>query len=192
METQLFNDELDTVNFYNIFKYSFFDKNNESSIAAYKSVFFDDCYNSYSLADILYGKYIASLAMTQEEWRKGFDKIISKLNRVGTFEYYLEIMHGLYGNDVEVKIYSADNQPLPPKSDEYPYPLQPGQVLIDIDGEYSYGYSALTANDLKSIEAQDNSMLVYSQIKDNISLENLNKVFQSIKPEGIITFIYWH
>lgn len=167
---QLFDNKADTLQFYTAFLglYNF--------LATERVKFWDDAYYAYALADYLYGKVPASIAMPIDEWRKSFNHTIQAFNLSGTAETYLTMLRALFGINTVITFTVTAPAVL--------------EIEIDVSGNTSGIEEDFFIDDLaEEIVTDENENIIFIKVLGQLSNADLQAVLQATVPVGIsVTF----
>lgn len=170
MTIQLFDEKIETEKFYNSFLGVF------NYLEVQRNRFYDNCYFVNALADFLYGSVPASQAMPIEEWRMSFNHIIQAFNLSGTYETYITMFKGLFGNNALITFEI----------------LNPADLKITIDISSGGGASQEDEfiTELEDVVTTDElEAIVFIKILEQINDADLQSVLQATTPVGIkVTF----
>lgn len=169
MTIELFDDKPETLQAHNSFVGLF------NYLTAERVKFFDDAYYAYPLADYLYGKVPASIAMPIAEWRNSFNHTIQAFNLSGTFETYLTMLHALFGVDAIITFVVAAPAEL--------------EITINITNNQGTTEDVFITEAEESIVDDEDNEIVFIKILEQINDADLQQVLQATSPVGIkVTF----
>jgi hypothetical protein len=166
---QLFDAKSETLKFHNSFVGLYGDLTTE------REKMWNDCYSGYALADFLYGKVPASVAMPLSEWRQSFNHIIQSFRLSGTIESYITMMEGLFGSEVVTTFVIP----------------APAELEVTIDISETSGVEKnnwVTNNAIDMVDDSGNN-LVFCRVLGTIDEAALTAILQATTPVGIkVTF----
>lgn len=136
---------------------------------------FSYAYDTWPLADMLYGTVPVSKAMTLAIWRECFAGIVSSLGVAGTYEHYLTMIRGIFNIDAVVTFTI----------------LSAGSLKISIDVTSGQGLTLSTWTTDDSVEMITDALdtLVFARVLETIDTRDLANVLKATAPAGItVTF----
>lgn len=143
--------------------------------------FFDECYASVPLGEVLFdsGRTPLSNAIKREIFISAFAEIFQAFVKVGTFEAYITVFEKIFGTDVDV---------------QFTVPAA-GKLEIDITAE-GVELSRFIAREIEDnsyvypqITTQDGDHIVFQSIKGFTSEYDLEQMLNEMVPAGVFTTI---